>query len=250
MNKRTKKHRNLRIAVVGIDGCGKSSCYRAMLDRLVNHAVAGIGDSVIISAHGTLQPASVPRCRIKSFLGSKAKDLKNRTLYKLLKFSELVLRVKIQRAIEYTYRPAYVITDGSPLVNTVAWGNYYHSDLFNEQQCAEVIRYMTGARIPLKRIRFYYKHLPEVFLINMLRIRFQMPDLLFFLAVDPVVALARIDARHKRRQVHETAAFLTSLQDAYHLTCRILEDHTEIHIIDTNGKTVEQVTDEMEQALP
>jgi hypothetical protein len=165
-----------------------------------------------------------------------------------LKFTELTYRVRIQREIAQKYRPDYIITDGCALINMIAWGNYYYSNLFNEKQCKEVIQYMTGTRIPLKRLRFYYKHLREVFLINLLRIRFQLPDILIFLTVSPSAALERIGARKKRKQVHESIDFLTNLQNAYHLACNILKDQIEIHTIDTNGKTVEQVTKEIEAA--
>lgn len=244
MNMKTK-----HIAVVGIDGCGKSSCYRALLNQLANRRVAGIGDLLFISKNGELKPPEVSRCQIKLFLGKKAKNLKNRTFYKLLKFIELIYRVRIQREIEQKYRPQYIITDGCALINMIAWGNYYYSDLFNEKQCKEVIQYMTGTRIPLKRSRFYYTHLREVFLINLLRIRFQLPDILVFLTVSPSAALERIAARKKRKQVHESIDFLANLQDAYHLTCKILKDQIRIYTIDTNGKTIEQVIKEIKAAF-
>jgi thymidylate kinase len=77
----------------------------------------------------------------------------------------------------------------------------------------------------------------------MLGIKFQKPDIVFFLKVAPDVAVNRVVKRGKKRQVHETKIFLSKLQEVYQLVCKILGEDTKIYTIDTDEKTIKQLID-------
>jgi ABC-type dipeptide/oligopeptide/nickel transport system ATPase component len=232
----------LHIAIIGIDGSGKSSCYSNVLERVSQRKVAGIGDEVFISQKGKLIKPRMGYLNLKLFLGKRVKNIRNRTLYKILKLTELILRVKVQARVVKKYHPELILTDGSPLINTLAWGNYYLSDVYSEKLCSEVSGYMIGKNIPWSRKYFLIKKIPEIFLINFLRVKFQNPDVVFFLKVSPEVSLKRITVRSKKKQVHENIEFLQGLQQAYGIVCDVLKKNTEINSIDTDNKTIEEVT--------
>lgn len=241
-NKKTRSD-TLRIAIIGVDGSGKSSCFKGVLKRISKRSLGGIGDEVFVFRNEKAIRPKVNYVKIKTFLGGKAKFVKNRILYEILKFVELILRVKIQDEIEKKYRLKLILTDGAPLINTLGWGNFYHPDIFSETVCRDVIGYLTGTKIPFSRKFFYLKNVPEILFVNLLGIRFQKPGIVFFLKIAPEIAVNRVGKRNKRRQVHETKIFLNELQEAYQLVCKILKGNTKIYSIDTSKKTLNQVID-------
>lgn len=237
-----RKNSGFHIAIIGIDGSGKSSCYSNVLERVSQRKVAVIGDEVFISQKGKLIKPGVRYLNLKLFLSKRVKNIKNRTLYKILKLTELILRVKVQDKVVKKYQPELILTDGSPLINTLAWGNFYLPDIYSKKLCSEVLGYMIGKNIPWSRKYFLIKKIPEIFLINFLRVKFQNPDIVFFLKVSPEVSLQRITMRSKEKQAHENKEFLQGLQQAYKIVCDILKKNTEINNIDTDNKTLEEVS--------
>jgi thymidylate kinase len=232
---------SLKIAIIGVDGSGKSSCFRDVLDKLTKRKIAAIGDDVLISENGTLIKPEINYLKIKSFLSKIAKQARGKTIYKLEKFGELVLRVKIQAAIENKYRPEIVLTDGSPLINLLGWGGLYYPDFYSREQGRTVLKYLTGTKIPIGQQVFYFKKLREVLLANRLGIKFPIPDMVFFLKVAPREALKRIQTRGQKEQQHVTSKFLASLQSAYELVCGILPKDTKIFKINTDNKKLPEV---------
>ena len=241
-NKKTRIN-TLRIAIIGVDGSGKSSCFKGVLKKISKRSLGGIGDGIFVFKKEKPLKPKVKYIKIKTFLGGKAKFVKNRILYKILKFTELILRVKIQDEIEKKYRLEVILTDGTPLINTIGWGNFYHPDIFSETMCRDVIGYLTNTKISFSRRLFFIKNAPEILLVNLLGIRFQKPDVVFFLKIAPEIAISRVGERGKKRQVHETKIFLSKLQEAYQLICKILKENTEVYSIDTSKKSLNQVID-------
>jgi len=242
-------HNSLRIAVIGIDGSGKSSCFSGVLERLSKKSLGGIGDEIFVFQKGKPLKPEIRYLKLKTLLGKKAKNVRNRTLYKALKFTELFLRVKLHDEMEKRYKPEIILTDGVPLINTLGWGSFYKPDIFAEDVCRDAVKYMTRVKIPPSRRGFYLKHSPEILLVNMLGIRFQKPDIVFLLKVAPDLAVKRVSGRGKELQVHETETFLGKLQEAYQLVCEILSEDTTIYTIDTNEKTLEQVIETVMEGI-
>src|SRR4030067_2190324 len=124
---------SLKIAIVGVDGSGKSSCFRDVLRKLTKRRIASVGDEVLISENGSVIRPEINYLKIKSFLGEKAKHTRGKTTYKLMKLGDLIFRAKIQDEIEAKYRPEIILTDGSPLINALGWGGLYHPDFYNRE---------------------------------------------------------------------------------------------------------------------
>lgn len=240
-------HRKLNahtIAVIGIDGSGKSTCFKYLFESINDRKIAAIGDKVLLKKNNKVQNSRHLLSRLKVFLGSKVKQIKNRKLYRILKFGELLLRVKLLYIIDRKNAPKIIITDGSPLINILGWGHYYCPDIYTDELLLEVISYMTGKRVPNNRKKFFQEHSKEILLINKLRIKLRIPNIVFFLKVSPNVAMERIGSRKEELQPHETAEFLYNLQESYIKVCGLLTD-TEIHYIETDNKTIELVCDEI-----
>jgi diacylglycerol kinase family enzyme len=242
------KERVVHIAVIGIDGSGKSSCYESLLRKMsVESKVAGVGDEVLVNVSGTglITPQDIVRVKLKSTLGVIVRMCHGKFLYEISKLSELVVRSEIQNTIAERYKPEYIITDGSALVNMLGWGRYYHPRYFHEKVYAEFITYLTGKkRIPFFKALYYAKRIPELVLVNRVyAARLQVPDIIIFLKVKPEEAIQRILARGKEIQVHEQTQFLSMLQEAYSFVCKILSMSFPIKIIeiDTSGLTQAEV---------
>ncbi|GAG69845.1 unnamed protein product, partial [marine sediment metagenome] len=63
-----RKNSGFHIAIIGIDGSGKSSCYSNVLKRVSQRKVAAIGDEVFISQKGKLIKPRVRYLNLKLFL--------------------------------------------------------------------------------------------------------------------------------------------------------------------------------------
>src|SRR3989344_1454586 len=232
----------MKIAIIGIDGSGKSSCYRNVIKKLSKEKIAGIGDIIFLSKSSGLKLKDINYTKVEDLIGKNSKNIVNRELYKLMKLSDLILKSKIHEQIEKANKTDFIVTEGSPLINTLAWGRYYRPNLFTKRRCQKVISYLSEKRIPLFIGLYYLFKIPEVYFINRLGIKIQKPDIVFFLKVNPKKSLERISKRGKKRQIHETLKFLTMLQDNYEKVCSVLKENTKINVINTDNKSLNQVS--------
>ncbi|TKJ28983.1 MAG: hypothetical protein CEE40_09905 [Chloroflexi bacterium B3_Chlor] len=225
-------------SIVGMDGCGKSSTFHGALNKLADSIrVVGIGDHVL--SGGPDEPLrerlDIPLCRSARIVGGFAKGLRSRRLYKNLKFVELNQRAHIRDYVTTHEPPDAILTDGQPLVNTAAWSvaHFYKEDLLgDDEELYEALQYLAGEeRIPLRKLPRYMRRAWQLALVNLLRLtRFRYPDLVFLLDLDPAVAMARIRARGKALQVHETEAFLGGLGRGYARVCDLFQERRGIAV--------------------
>jgi len=219
-------------SIVGMDGCGKSSTFRGALHTLADRIrVVGIGDQVL--SGGPDEPLrerlDIPLSRSARIIGRFAKSLRWQRLYKNLKFVELTERTRIRDYVTTHDPPDAILTDGQPLVNTAAWSvaHFYKEDLLgDDEELYQALQYLAGEeRIPLRELPRYLHRAWQLALVNLLRLtRFRYPDLIFLLDLDPGVAMARIRARGKALQVHETEAFLGELGRGYGRVCGLFQE--------------------------
>lgn len=232
------------IAVIGVDGSGKSTAFKLLFESIRTKNIAAIGDKVMIKKKDKLFKVKLWQSRLKSFIGPRVKTLKNRKLYRVFKFLELLLRAKLLYRIDRKYVPEIILTDGSPLINILGWGHYYCPEIYGKELLLEVIGYMTGNKIPKLRKAFFKKHSREVLLIKRLKIKFHIPDEVFFLNVSPQLAMERISNRNEEVQAHETPDFLNNLQQSYNMVCELLTE-SKLHHIDTDNKSPKIIIDEI-----
>jgi len=223
-------------SIVGMDGCGKSSTFRGVLNTLAEHvSVVGIGDQVL--SGGPDKPLEerldLPLSRSAQIVGRYAKGLRWQQLYKILKFAELTQRTRMRDYVSTHDSPDVILTDGQPLVNSAAWSvaRFYKNELLgDDEELFQALRYLTGEeRIPLRELPRYMGRAWPLALLNLLGVgRFKYPDLIFLLDLDPAVAMTRIRARGTTLQEHEDEDSLNELGRGYARVCKLLQERSSI----------------------
>lgn len=224
-------------SIVGVDGSGKSSTFRGVVEDLAStNSVAGVGDVVLTG--GPDEPLrerdNIPSSRLARLLGRAAKSSRISTLYKNLKFIELAERTRITAYLREHERRDVIVTDGDPLVNTAAWSiaRFYQDELVDDDELLRVMSYLAGEQtMAPSDMLHYFRRSWQLVLLNRLHLaRFDIPNLIILLEIDPATAIARIRARGKPLQAHETEAFLDKLGQAYERSCRVLESKRDIPV--------------------
>jgi diacylglycerol kinase family enzyme/thymidylate kinase len=228
----------LLVSIVGIDGCGKSSTFEGALAALARELpVAGVGDMVLGGEPGAPlhERMDVPRARLTRTIGRLAKGLGTPVLYKNVKFLDLTERTRLVDHLARDEAPAVILCDGDPLVNTAAWAaaRFARTRLADDDALDESLALLTREQmVPLRSLPRELRHSWQLTVLNRLRLgRFVYPNLVVFLRIDPGTALARIRARGRTLQSHETVAFLADLDRAYERVCALLEQRRGLPVL-------------------
>jgi 1-acyl-sn-glycerol-3-phosphate acyltransferase len=227
------------IAVLGIDGSGKSTVSRAVSRRLSeNRRVCLVSDRLEFLEEGAPMPVQPLLTEaLRRFIGSRAKKARSLKGYKIPKLVELLLRDHLLGEVRRWYRPDVIVLDGSPLLNMVAWAVLYRETFFNAQACAKAIAFFTGGGRGLPADDPIFAEFPELNTLKRLRLNpLTLPDAAVFIDVPPGTACNRIAARGERRQVHETEERLAKLRDAYGLVCEVVRERRGIEVTRVNGE--------------
>ena len=225
--------------------------------------VVGIGDEILAGAPGTpLQTfPDLPWSRRVALAGRTAKRTRRAWLYRQLKTLDLIGRSRMRDHVVRREVPAALLTDGDPLVNTVAWssGRLYRAELQgDEERMLDVLRYLAGDRtIPLREMPYYLRHAPQLAAVNRLHLaRFRFPDLVIHLELDGATAMERIRRRGRALQAHESEAALDELEAGYERVCRLLEARCGVDVVRVpcvqtpRGQVASIVADAVLERLP
>jgi len=236
-------HKPYVVAVIGIDGSGKSTLSRRMAGCFEGDSCF-IGDSLELFKNGAACDAQpLVANEVRKWVGRQAKSAKNLAHYKIPKLAELLLRDRLLSDVHRWYRPDRIFMDGSPLLNMTGWAILYHEDAFNEDVCATAMDLLTGKHACGKRDPIF-KEFPELLALRKLNLtHLHLPDAVIFLDVDPAVCVERITSRGEAVQAHENIEKLTQLRKAYALVCDVLQKTRPVCRL-AGDKSLEQITDE------
>ncbi len=214
------------VAVLGIDGSGKSTLSRRLAVEFSAHGrTALIGDRAELFDDGPVDaPGPLVADQLRQWIGTMVRKAESLDDYKLPKITELVLRDRLIGEVTGEYKPERLFMDGMPLFNIAAWTILYRAEHFNETTCAKVLSALSGRGGRPQPDDPLFKHFPELTRMSELGVdNLRVADATIFLDVPANVCMKRIEARGKKKQVHETEESLSRLRDAYLLVCTVLE---------------------------
>jgi hypothetical protein len=181
-----------------------------------------------------MQPLLTERAR--EWIGLRAKKAKSLAGYKIPKLTELLLRDRLRSLSIRWYRPNVIVMDGCPLLNMTAFATLYREEFFNEEFCGKAVALMSSGGEGIAKNDLILEQFPEVSYLRRLGFdRLTLPEMVFFLDVDPAEAVRRIDSRGEQKQVHETEEKLSRLREAYLLVCAVLERDMRADVLRIDG---------------
>jgi len=251
---RNEIHKPYYIAVVGIDGSGKSTATQMVIDSIEHKKILGVGDALFVkNPDGPISKLERARSvRSWHFFWSMAKKTKNKALYKPVKLLELIFRSKVQNRAVKDMAPHVVVSDGTMLVNIIAWGNIYHPDIFTNELCLDALGQFSGIRpMSFKKKIIYLFRAFDLFLMSVCRVRFPLPDHIIFLTIRPSVAIERIKSRGKKLQFHENTERLEMLQRGYERINNLISKELDVRVttIEVSDMTLAQEKDQIKEVV-
>ncbi len=217
-----RERKSRTVAVLGIDGSGKSTLSRRIAESESHGAVAAwLSDRLELFENGhprETQPLITDELR--KAIGRSAKRAASLKSYKIPKLAEMLLRNRLLDEVERWFAPRLIVMDGSPLLNLAAWSVLYHGDL-DEEDCFKAMEAMTGGD-SLDASDPVFRKLPELSTIRRFGFaRMRRPDAVILLDLPAAAAMERISGRGGEIQVHETPEKLERLGSAYRLVCKV-----------------------------
>jgi 1-acyl-sn-glycerol-3-phosphate acyltransferase len=233
-----RPRRCFTLAVLGIDGSGKSTLSRRLAVALSEKGrVCRVSDRLEFYERGVCHTIhALPSERVRQALGRYAKAAKSLKHYKIPKLAELLLRDHLLGEMRRWHRPRVAVTDGSPLINLTAWARLYREELFDPGVSAAAMRILTGRDAELGETGAELLRLPELAALKRLRLaRLSLPDAVVMLDVDPAVSVRRIHDRGERIQAHETEEKLAKLREAYLMVCETVRNEFDLPVAVLDG---------------
>ena len=220
------------IAVLGIDGSGKSTLAsnlaRALSER---EPVCLVGDRLERFVNGAAQPLQLLATeRVRRELSRRAKAARSLGGYKLPKLAEMLMRELLQSECRRWLDPAWIVLDGSPLLNLAAWVSLYREGDFDPDFCAAALLQLAGRETAPRR----YPALRQLRLL--VPFRLALPAAAVRIELPATDAVARIASRGAARQVHETEASLDRLQQGYAAVCQVVAERLGLTVLTLDGR--------------
>jgi thymidylate kinase len=227
------------VAVLGIDGSGKSTLSRSLAERLSPAGRAClVTDDVVTFERGRPQDVQpLVAEKLREAIGRRAKTARSLKSYKVPKLAELLLRDHVAGQVERWYAPDVIVTDGSPLLNMTAWARLYREEPPEDAVLSAAMGVLSG-RGTQDEEKTAMEAFPELRTLKRLHlVHLRLPDAVLFLDADPETCVGRITSRGEARQVHETPEKLGRLREGYRALCRFLEAdwHVPARVLDCRG---------------
>ena len=226
------------IAVVGIDGSGKSTLSEGIACALSQNGVIGLVSDEFKVFENRVSRETPPLLaeKVRQRIGRVSKTSVSLGRYKIPKIAELLLRNHLVREIQRRYRPDVVVQDGSPLLNLVAWSGLYHPGVVDAPTCLKLVLILSGQATAIPSGDPVFGVFPELAVLRRLRLtQLLLPRAVVLVDLDGAAAVERIGKRGGCRQIHETEPKLDALRDGYRLVCGVVRDKLKIPTLILDG---------------
>jgi len=242
----------VRVACCGIDGEANHALFLALTDRLgAAGRTIGISKTILESdGEGPRESDGVPLARSRVVPKALAWAFRTGGLFRGNKFADMVQRARVDEALEDGRSARFVVGDGSPLVDLLAWGEAdFYSGSFDEKGLQRLFLYVSGERrIPFGQWARFIRKAPEVWLLNVFDLAHPpAPDVLVVTTRDPASAMERIRSLGRVREPWENEAFLGRLQEGYRQVAAVLRKRRiEVVELDALDLDVRRAAEEIE----
>ncbi len=245
------------ISICGIDPEARQRIFKRIMKRLGRvDPTVGVGERFMEADDQGVRPVAggFPIVPSRWWLGLVGSTLRAGRLYKGSKFVEMVERARVNEALVHSRKGRFVVTDGSALVDLLAWADAdFYRGVFEEREMHQLVQYLTGQRrMPVRRWWHFIRRAPEVWLLNVLDlVRPPAPEILVLANVDPADLMARIRSRGDELGTHDTLEFLETWQKAYAQVAAILKKRLRVEVLQTDpaGSGPEDEVAEQVEAL-
>lgn len=228
------------IAILGIDGSGKSTVSRLITQHLsTDNKTCLVSDRLEFYEKGELKPLQpLGLDAVRGIVSRYAKNARSLATYKIPKLTELLLRDRLLGEVTRWYAPRFIVQDGSPLLNMAAWAALYRMDTIDDQILATAISVLAGEQRGLRRANPVFQQLPELRHLDRLGLtHLRLPQVLVLLDLPPSIACQRIAARGEVRQPHENEERLGKLREAYLRVVQIISRNGRLPTLIVDGTT-------------
>ena len=248
--KRHRRHKRPKpafaLAVLGIDGSGKSTLSRIISKRLSDvFRVCLVSDNLEFYENKNQKELQhLLTEKVREALGRYAKRAKSLKSYRIPKLAEILLRDHMMGEVQRWYTPDIIVQDGCPLLNLAAWAKLYKKESFDTKDCSKAIKVLAGKREEIRKDDPIFTKFHELAALKRFRLdHMRLPDAVIFLDVAPAVSIQRIQGRDEQRQVHETEEKLTKMREGYLLVIQVVEKDFNIPTRILNGELgIDKVT--------
>ncbi len=260
-----------KIAVVGIDGCGKSTVIRRFLEL----SPLEKGEALVMNCplyHDTPNSPLRDLSRRMDAFSQAADRLGSFELKAAALYLQMTLYGCVESFFLETYRPRFLLSERHALVDSLAYGPFYgkmvQKEITAEEWEAplrrELEKFSEGT---LEAIQSWHRQenrrggrtgnfwdipsdVRDIFgqqverTIELLgeRYRTSLPDVVLLLDLPAEVARERVGRREgATRELHETTSMLDALRKSYHHVVPGLGSRVETHVIDTgSGASIDE----------
>jgi 1-acyl-sn-glycerol-3-phosphate acyltransferase len=244
----------VRVACCGIDREANHALFLALTERLgAAGRTIGISKDIVESDQEGLRPSEgFPLARSRMVPKALAWAFRTGGMYRGNRFAEMIERARLDEALQDGRTARFVVGDGSPLVDLLAWGEAeIYGGAFDEKGQQQLLLYVSGERrIPVSQWARFIRKAPGVWLLNVFDLAHPpTPDVLVLIQRDARSVMERIRSQGRVFESWENETMLGRLQEGYNQVAAALRKRRiEVITLDALDLDVGRAAEEVEAA--
>jgi 1-acyl-sn-glycerol-3-phosphate acyltransferase len=244
----------VRVACCGIDREANHALFLALTERLgAAGRTIGISNEIVEADEAGLRASEgFPLARSRMVPRALACAFRTGGMYRGNRFAEMIERARVDEALQDGRTARFVVGDGSPLVDLLAWGEAeIYSGSFDERGQQQLLLYVSGERrIPVSQWARFIRKAPGVWLLNVFDLAHPpAPDVLVLIERDSRSVMERIRSQGRVFESWENETMLGRLQEGYRQVAAALRKRRiEVVTLDALDLDVGRAAEEIEAA--